>query len=275
MKHNHLEKNVVEAIECVIEELYHESPEFNKVLKDDIFSLLETIEGVTVCYYPNENHDVNGMHIKRTVAGIKEDFVFINSANTIEKQVYSAAHEYGHMLDVPTRVRNILGNCNAEDEDIINRFAAELLMPKEIFKNKMKVKLYDMGYQEETVSIKTTDLIRLIVYLMNEFMTPFKAVVLRMEELQEISDMVMMYLDDFEEENPGVINKVIKEGKYMKLNQPNRRKAMGKLVEYLRIAEEKELFSKNKIKEIRKDFDISNTDIKIGEKQEMIEITLK
>lgn len=275
MKHNHLEKNVVEAIECVIEELYHKSPEFNKVIKDDIFSLLETIECVTVCYYPNENHDVNGMHIKRTVDGKKEDFVFINSANAIEKQVYSAAHEYGHMLDVPTRVRNILGNCNAEDEDIINRFAAELLMPKEIFKNKMKVKLYDMGYQEETVSIKTTDLIRLIVYLMNEFMTPFKAVVLRMEELQEISDMVMMYLDDFEEENPGVINKVIKEGKYMKLNQPNRRKAMGKLVEYLRIAEEKELFSKNKIKEIRKDFDISNTDIKIGEKQEMVEITLK
>lgn len=277
MKHNHLERNVVEAIEAVIAELYKESPEFNKVLKDDIFSLLETIENVNVCYFPIENHDVNGMHIERTVNGRKEDFVYINSANAIEKQVYCAAHEYGHMLNVPEKVKSILDACSAADEDIINRFAAELLMPKDIFKNKMKSRLCDMGYTDAVVSIKTTDLIRLIVYLMNEFMTPFKAIVLRMEELKEISAQVMEYLEDFEEENRKVIQNIIQEGKYMKLNQPNQRKAMGKLVEYLRSAEEMGLLNEHKIRTIRNCFDISENDIVFEkqQKEKMIEITLK
>lgn len=56
----------------------------------------------------------------------------INTNNTIEKQVYIAAHELGHVWKIDEKV---LAKCdgNIDSEAIINRFAAELLMPAELF----------------------------------------------------------------------------------------------------------------------------------------------
>ena len=61
----------------------------------------------------------------------------INTNNTRERQAFSATHELGHICRVDQRVRErVPFECDNDaemNEKIIDRFAAELLMPRDLF----------------------------------------------------------------------------------------------------------------------------------------------
>ena len=107
----------------------------NKLLRNDVLKLLD--EYCTIVFYPLADHINNGFHTEiPDKNGVDQHFVFINTSQTVDKQVFTAAHELGHIWGVDTFVCD---HCNIPKEDdatrekIINRFAAELLMPKEYF----------------------------------------------------------------------------------------------------------------------------------------------
>ena len=59
--------------------------------------------------------------------------MYINTARTVAEQVFAAAHELGHVWGVAAQVWEQAGEQgeveSKNEERIINRFAAELLMP--------------------------------------------------------------------------------------------------------------------------------------------------
>ena len=69
------------------------------------------------------------------ICGNENTFVYINTAQTIEKQVFTAAHELGHIWGIDELISSSSTTMSSFDgkEKITNRFAAELLMPEQIF----------------------------------------------------------------------------------------------------------------------------------------------
>ena len=127
---------VVELIPPVIVELKKEYAFSNDAIKDGIFRLLE--KHCTVVYYPLNNEKTRGFHVKRFVKDRREDFVFINTANPVSEQIFGAAHELGHVWEVANKIlKEMPGQSFTPDEEeiVINRFAAELLMPQDIFRH--------------------------------------------------------------------------------------------------------------------------------------------
>lgn len=259
MEHNNLPDELVAEIENAVKKVRVDYDMVNQVPKEDIFALLEKL--CTVLYYPLDNRNINGIHTRRTITNGMEDFVYINTSNPIEKQIYSAAHELGHIWKVDKIVSEKIDIKPYDTEDIINRFAAELLMPKEIFKMVFAQKLHVLGYDGKNISITRDNLMRVIVYLMNEFMVPYKAIVLRLEELHFISEEVITYLDNLEEEHADFIHSFIKEGQYDRLGKTTKRKSMNNLVEMINYAEQLGIYSARKLNKIREIFEIEAEDI--------------
>ena len=66
-----------------------------------------------------------------------QKFVYLNTAKPLEKQIFAAGHELGHLWNVA----DIIWNAQLEkqfprkenEEAAMNRFSAELLMPEKTF----------------------------------------------------------------------------------------------------------------------------------------------
>ncbi len=158
----------------------------NDVIRDDIFSILE--KHCTVIYYPIKDEDNCGFHIKRMVNGTKQDFVYINTAKPLPKQVFTAAHELGHVWCVVAKAEGLLKETippNME-EDIINRFAAELLMPEAGFVRAFWAHLSTVS--KEKKAIRLDEMVRVMVMQMNDFLVPYEAVRRRMIEVKILNE---------------------------------------------------------------------------------------
>lgn len=132
-----LEGKVVKGIKELIEELKQENHIVNQIIRDDVFGILQTCN-CTVLYYPlygedGEGEGCDGCHLEKMIAGKMEQMVFINSNNTRERQAFSTAHELGHIWKADERLRSMFPEIELDTEEVINRFAAELLMPEEYF----------------------------------------------------------------------------------------------------------------------------------------------
>ena len=141
-------------------------------LKEGVFNVLR--EYAVLVFYPLEEQEENDAFLLKNMpwTGEKKHFVFINSSKTKEKQVFAAAHELGHIL-------NLIDNVSVDrknEELVVNRMAAYLLMPEDLFyihirKNGIKIKLTKEKFLE------------IVVATMNDFSCTFEAVVLRFYEL--------------------------------------------------------------------------------------------
>lgn len=88
------------------------------LLRDGIFALLE--QYCTVLYYPQKEEANDGCHVKRLVNNEIVNFVFITH-KSIEKQVFTATHELGHILELPEYLKkNCLDFTPEMDEIAIN-----------------------------------------------------------------------------------------------------------------------------------------------------------
>ena len=163
-------------------------------LKDNIFKLIA--QKSIVMFYPIKDLDEkNDAFLLQDIqlTGTKVNAIFINTYMTLEKQIFSAAHEYGHLTEVSRYV--LKGNCKDHelDERIVNRFAAELLMPDHNFKaeaNKL------IGKFRDEKGIRIVDLIRVILGLMQEFCVPYNALAIRMYETGILSERIVRLLVD-------------------------------------------------------------------------------
>ena len=232
----------------------------NALLREDVLDLLDMF--CTVVYYPLDNETNNGFHVTNIpfANGERKNFVYINTAQTMEKQVFTAAHELGHIWNIDSTVISQLDLDDTPDirEMIINRFAASLLIPKEIFVKSAKKAIDE--FREEDGRIRIGHFLRSIVTLMNLFFVPMKSIVLRLFELEMIpmstAELLLGYtkipLNDLEQ----YINSLIAELGYIKFQQASRKKWISGLVELLDAAEKSEMVQQRKIDRIRELFDL-------------------
>lgn len=262
---------IVNAIQIEINEIRKKYVINNEIIRDDVFKILE--EYCTVLYYPIEEEKNCGFHIKKIVNDQPEEFVYINSAKTLEEQVFTAAHELGHIWNVAQHVWDATKQegelCSKDEEDITNRFAAELLMPtrkfRETFKEHVKSEKIDIK------SVTLGDMAKLIALQMNDYLVPYDAVRKRLHETDIITDEGRDFL-----KNGGIRRNIISAvEKY--INEMNTRLGEKKATvtisgirNLLEEAERKGTLDSYTIEKIKSDFNIEE----VIDEEQLIEIQL-
>lgn len=251
---------VVRAIQDIITDIKEQCIIQNTAIRDSIFSILEN--HCTVIYYPMENEKNRGFHIKKIVKDNLEDFVYINTAKPIAEQIFAAAHEFGHIWEVAEKVWKKIDYTGRpteeEEEEITNRFAAELLMPTEAFRNVFFAHMDELGIKPGVV--KPDDVVRVIVLQMSDFMVPYESVRKRLVETELMKQEAANYLLSRETE---ILKKV---AIYIKDQNTYLGNGTGvKTVSGIRIlienAESQGNVNEYLLKKIEKDFDIMNMSI--------------
>lgn len=174
----------VKVIQQFVEQKRKQENIVNQVIRDDVFALLE--RHCIVLYYPLEDHKIEGCHIIKPLGAGEEQFVFINTTKAVQEQTWTAAHELGHVWKIDRYVKDKLNRPDLDSEALVNRFAAELLLPELIFRAEIQQRLQEYGYSGPAMS--TEIMVRLVTYLMNYFCTPYKAVIRRFIELDYIDE---------------------------------------------------------------------------------------
>ena len=248
--------------------LLKKSEEFvNPILREDIFDLLS--KECTVVYYPLKAEENDGFHVQMPVNGIKQHFVYINTAKPQEKQIYAAAHELGHIWTDNGRKIGEAPQCPEEDDLLMNRFAAELLMPAELFGSLATKKLAELS--DSPGQISEDNFFRVAAFLMDEYFVPFYAVVRRLGELKIMTwDTCSDIENRLYKENPDgekMLRDCINEGGYSKLlAKPSEKRSMTGFTELLNRAEEIGLFRPQKVTYLRKELNLP----KVGDSQKML-----
>lgn len=251
-----LSSEVTRVIQDEVEKARKDASIVNQIIRNDIFAYLE--EYSRVLYYPlNEEEEANGIHVERWIGDEKVNFVFINTAKPLEKQVYTAAHELGHIWKIDEKVAARIHE-EVNKEDIINRFAAELLMPEKVFYFFLITKSKEVSSNGKEMDF--SDILSIITYLMDAFMVPYKAVIFRLEEVGFITIQSRKTLEEIERKYPEQIQIAVEKGQYMNLGRTKKKKSIGKLEQLLNLAEEKKIYSDEKIKNIKAAFGLTISD---------------
>ena len=250
-------EKIVEQIPTVIEKVRTDYVLNNMIIKDDIFGILE--KHCTVVYYPIENEINCGFHTKRFVKDKLEDFVYINTAKTVAEQVFAAAHELGHVWGVATQVWELAGEQGTleskTEERIINRFAAELLMPTKEFRKTFLAHMEKLGL--DTNKLRLVDLIRIMVLQMNDYMVPYESARRRVVETKIITQELGEALLKNEEAILPLVNAFSKDQNTM-LDRVTAKKTIPGLRNLLETAEKSGELSIYTINKIKRDFDIDD-----------------
>jgi Zn-dependent peptidase ImmA (M78 family) len=263
-------KEIEKAIQNIVADIKEQCIIQNTAIRDNIFGILE--DKCTVIYYPLKNEKNRGFHIKRVVGDQLEDFVYINTDKPMAEQIFTAAHELGHIFEVAEKVWKMLGYSGMptekEEEDITNRFAAELLMPAEAFKKVYSTNMEEVGIKNG--KIKLDDLIRVIVMQMNTFLVPYEAVRRRLMETALIPKRVADFLES-KEEILLLVNLLTKyQNSY--LEKGTEIKTISGIRELIEKAEMKENIDDYLVKRIKRDLEIvdmpetAELEITIGDK---------
>ncbi|MCF0237033.1 MAG: ImmA/IrrE family metallo-endopeptidase [Sphaerochaetaceae bacterium] len=234
----------------------------NIILKTDVFNILKGL--ATVFFFPLKDSN-DGFHVVRVINDTEKNYVYINSIKPLAKQIFVAAHEIGHILNLDgyyCKKKAIESIDDEHVEKLMNRFAAILLMPEIQFKAKIKEKFlgekFEFSKEEDILQ-----LFRLIAFLMDAFSVPYKAVIIRFFELGFISHTIQDLL--IAEENKELVVKLI-EGCIVESGYTNYFKDQGnqkplasgnsKIAEWLAEVEAKNLWPKTKIQNAREQLDI-------------------
>ena len=197
---------------------------FNKVLRDDIFRLL-AMQNCIVIHFPEEKENNNGFHVKYPLRGELRHFVFINTDKPMEEQIFTAAHELGHIWNLIEEMnsKGFKGESSDTDweERIINRFAAEILMPKDEFESYAKREISTARKRHPENLLTVGNMILAITAIMNEFFIPYKSVVYRLYELDIISEKSVEILINDNKAIEKLSKAVAKEQGYIRLYQPS------------------------------------------------------
>ena len=265
MDHIILERLPDEQVNCIRDfmEEKRRDPKFqgtcvNPILREDILDLLD--QYCTVVFYPVADEGNNGFHVRYP----EGDIVYINTDQAKEKQIFTAAHELCHIWELEKYVQAKLGLTldHHQQEQVINRGAAELLMPRQQCLPFIRRRLQELPHKADTM--KVTDLLRLCASVMNEYFVPYKSVVLRLYELGFMpKESAQLLLG----ERPEVVrfqvieaflkNVAHEEGYGRLFQRPDRRKRIDGLAELLDKAEADGSMPSRRIAAIRDRFDLN------------------
>lgn len=259
-------------------EEYNLSTSFpNPVPREDVLNLLDKF--CTVIYYPLNHEGNNGFHVTDipVIDDNKNHFVFINTAQTIEKQIFTAAHELGHVWNVDDYVLSQIDSIEDSSpnrELIINRFAAVLLMPDEHFRSAYQDELKKLVEPDRSITL--LNVLKLVVLLMGQFFAPMKAVVLRFVELGYMKYESASILLGKGSLQPVVIEqvkkKLVSDFGYLKFQKPTEKKWIEGLSELLDTAEQNQLVSQEKIIRMREAFDLDASAIFAADATDMNQV---
>lgn len=232
----------------------------NVPLGTKIFDVLE--KQCTVVYFPieqlEEENDaflLTGIPMK---SGELRNIVFINTFQTSEKQVFAAAHELGHLLNISAVIKTPEDMEEEEfNERLVNRFAAELLMPEKQFKRF----IIDTFRKFDQKNFSFRSLLELVVETMNYFSVPYNSVVIRLVELKIITESQGRLLVDGTEEVPintlkTFVKTIISASDYENLQSRNMKREIAGLSDLLEKAEQKDVASQVQIDRLRDLFNI-------------------
>lgn len=249
-------EQVVSVIQKLITSKKKEKGIVNKVIRDDVFAILKA--ECVVLYYALEDSGVEGCHMIKPVNGKMEQFVFINTTKAVQEQTWTAAHELGHVWKVDFYVKKKLKQNDLDSEDLVNRFAAELLLPEDIFIKEVDNRLDEYGFKGSRMSAEM--MVRLVTYLMNYFCTPYKAIIRRFIELGYIKESAeQQYLDGFEEQWD-LYKRLIVENQYTRLETVNKAYSMSNVEQDIILLEENAVHSEKKIARLRELFHLERTE---------------
>ena len=153
----------------------------SRILKDEIFKILA--EASVLIQFPIEDQELCGFvcYKGNTV------FCFINSFIPLEKQIFASAHELYHIWfeqEMLSRGGELLKSIVIDSESsqpkneiMANRFAAMLLVPKDVLRNELS----NLKVNENNLQMSH------IVRIMDLFGVPYKAMVRRLLEIDFIS----------------------------------------------------------------------------------------
>lgn len=130
-------------------------------------------------------------------------------------------------------------------------------MPKNIFVRAFAAKCSELGIKAGQVEER--QLIDVVIFLMNTFMVPYKAVVYRMEEVGIIDSDNRIKLEQCEGKYSEYLHEAAKANDYQNILKTDKQKSMSDLYNMLAEAEEKELLSNNKIKYVRELFNYNGS----------------
>lgn len=254
-----MEQRVVRLIQEFIEKKRKEKQIINAVIRDDVFSVLDN--ECNVLYYSLDD-EIEGCHILKPVNGKLEQFVFINTSKVVQEQVWTAAHELGHVWNVDQYVKEKSDECIENCEKIVGRFAAEFLMPEQIFDKEVNSKLSELQFSGNQMSQQV--MVELVTHLMNFFCTPYKSVIIRFVELGYVSeDDEEKYLEGFEQ-NVSMYQRLIRENQYTRLEEQKVVYAIGNIQKELDFLEKRGALKKPYVQRVRELFHI-NESVTVGD----------
>lgn len=254
------EKQVAQTIQNLIRNLRKDKHIVNEVIRDDVFAILRA--ECIVLFFPSKDNGVEGCHMIKPVNGEMKQFVFINTTKVLQEQTWTAAHELGHVWQVDAYVKKQMKRCEWDCESLVNRFAAELLLPEDIFRKVLADKLDEYEF-EGTVMTKGM-MVRLVTYLMNYFCTPYKAIIRRFSELGYIGkNAEEEYLEGFEEQSE-LYGRLIKENQYTRLEMTNEACSVGSIEQDINLLEKNEVYSDKKVARLREMFQLSGIEVEEG-----------
>lgn len=249
---------VVSVIQEFIVSQRKEKGIVNEIIRDGVFDILEA--ECFVLFYALEDNKVEGCHVVKPMNGRMEQFVFINTTKAVQEQAWTAAHELGHVWKIDSHVEEKLNKFDLDSEDLVNRFAAELLLPKNIFVKELEGKLKEYDFQGPQMSSEM--MVRLVTYLMNYFCTPYKAIIRRFIELGYIDENAEeQFLKGFENEK-NLYERLIVENQYTRLETINRAYSMACIEQDINLLESNEVYSGKKIARLRELFHIKRTEVR-------------
>lgn len=240
-------KEVVNVIQEFVSQKRQEYNIVNKIIRDDVFAILE--KQCVVLYYPLPDDKAEGCHIIKPLGNGIEQFVFINTTKEVQEQTWTAAHELGHVWEVDSYVKHMLNRYDLNAEHLVNRFAAELLLPQEIFHEELRKKLDEYGYKGP--KMQEDMMVRLVTHLMNYFCTPYKAIIRRFIELDYIEeDAEEAFLQGFRGQR-ALYDRLIIENQYTRLRSANKACSMEAIEQDINLLEQNGIFSDKKIAHLR------------------------
>lgn len=246
----------------------------NTILREDVFDILDAC--CTVVFYPFEEDENDGFQVERPVnygGGYHmQQFVYLNTAKGLEKQVFAVGHELGHIWKVADKIWD--GALEQElpreeyEEAAMNRFAAELLMPQEEFQKSANGQLSVCRKKGKTTYF---DCARIIANLMNEFCVPMAATVVRLYETKCLPGETCERLlftgpghlkpEEYQESFKRILNNCIKEAGYTRLQKPTFKKGIRDFPQLLRDAEKAGVFSPQKAEKLRAELEIPDVNM--------------
>lgn len=266
----YMEQEEIQIIQKIAEDVLNEQSVKNVAIRDGIFDILE--KKCTVLYYPLEDEANMGFHTKRLVKDALEDFVFINTWQPLSNQIFTAAHEMGHIINVAEQVYETLEVKEAErtekqQEDLTDRFAAELLMPHTTFHNAAVSHLKDIGFDGK--SIRVQELLQVMVSLMDDFMVPYEAVRRRLVEVKILTVENGEFLRKHETEILEIVEGLLLQ-QNTSLTLPTNIRSINNIRDMLASYQKKEGVDISLAKKIESDFQIAP----LPEQQAMVDIKI-